>query len=132
MLEVEEGIDRQPGEDVQVESSGAQLKEVPNDAAVCINFKIYERGIWKQASAPTIDRLDPSKIEKVAKIWIQGRWRMFTTNLRMLAPQQCQDAVIADETYTILLIRESEINIDYELLSSAIRGRQIAQFAHRC
>ena len=38
----------------------------------------------------------------------------------MLAPQQCYDAVIADGTSTILLMQESEINIDYELLLSAM------------
>ena len=38
----------------------------------------------------------------------------------MLAPQQCYDAIIADGTYTIRLIRESEINIDNELLLSAM------------
>ncbi len=52
--------------------------------------------------------------------WVRGKWRLFNTELRMLAPQQCYDAVIADSTYTILLIRESEIDIDNELLLSAM------------
>ena len=53
--------------------------------------------------------------------WVRGKWRLFNIELRMLAPQQqCYDAVIADGTYTILLIRESKIDIDIELLLSAI------------
>ncbi len=52
--------------------------------------------------------------------WVRGKWRLFNTELRMLAPQQCYDAIIADGTYTIRLIRESEINIDNELLLSAM------------
>lgn len=39
----------------------------------------------------------------------------------MLAPQQCFEAVVADNTYTVLLMRESQINIDYELLLSAMK-----------
>ena len=39
----------------------------------------------------------------------------------MLAPQQCYDAVIAGGTYTILLIQESDINIDLEPLFSAMK-----------
>ena len=38
----------------------------------------------------------------------------------MLAPQQFYDAVVADAPYTILLIRELGIDIDKELLLSAM------------
>ena len=69
----------------------------------------------------TIERSGSSEIEKVATNWVRRQWRLFNTEVRMLAPQQCYDAVIADGGYTILLIRESEINIDYELLLSAMK-----------
>ena len=39
----------------------------------------------------------------------------------MLVPQQCCEAVITDGTYTILLIRESKIDIDYDLMLSAMK-----------
>ena len=53
--------------------------------------------------------------------WVQEKWRLFNTELRMLAPQQCYDAAITDGTYTILLMRESDINIDHEPLLSAMK-----------
>ena len=81
------------------------------------NFKLHDGGT---ASAYIIKRSDSSEIEKVAMNSVRGKWRLFNTELRMLALQQCYDAVIADGTYTILLIRESEIDIDNELLLSAI------------
>lgn len=52
---------------------------------------------------------------------VRRKWRLFNTELRMLAPEQCYEAVIADNPYTIFLMRESEINIDYELLLSAMK-----------
>ncbi len=120
LLDIDQDVDLQPGEDIQAESSGARLEEASSNTTVRINFKICDRGIWKPASAHTIERSDSSEIEKAAMNWIRGKWRLFNTELRMLAPQQCYDAVIADGTYTILLIRESEIAIDSELLLSAM------------
>lgn len=38
----------------------------------------------------------------------------------MLTSQQCYDVVIVDRIYTILLIRELEIDIDIELLLFAM------------
>ena len=61
-----------------------------------------------------------------------GKWRLFNTELRMLAPQQCYEAVIADGTYTILLIQESEIDIDTELLLSAMNIGIEANEQGRC
>ena len=50
----------------------------------------------------------------------------------MLAPEQCYEAVIVDSTYTIFLIRESDINIDYELLLSAMKiGHEVKELAGR-
>ena len=118
LLDIDQDIDPEPGEDIHAESSGARLEEASNNTTVRINFKIRDGGIWKPAQ--TVERSDSSQIEKVAMNWVRGKWRLFNTELRMLAPQQCYDAVIADGTYTILLMRESEIDIDYELLLSAI------------
>ena len=120
LFDIDQDVDLQPGEDIHAESSGARLEEASSNTTVRINFKIRDGGIWKPASAHTIEPSDSSEIEKAAMNWIRGKWRLFNTELRMLAPQQCYDAVIADGTYTILLIRESEIAIDSELLLSAM------------
>ena len=120
LLDIDQDVDLQPKEDIHAESSGPRLEEAYSNTTVRINFKLHDGGIWKPASAHTIKRSDSSEIEKVAMNSVRGKWRLFTTELRMLAPQQCYDAVIADGTYTILLIRESEIDIDNELLLSAM------------
>ncbi len=120
LLDTDQDIDPQPGEDIQAESLEARLEEASSNPTVRISFQIRDGGIWKPALAHTIERSDSSEIEKVAMNWVRGKWRLFNTELRMLAPQQCYDAVIADGTYTILLIRESEIDIDNELLLSAM------------
>ena len=51
---------------------------------------------------------------------------IFDTNLRMLTPQTCFEAVTADGTNTILLIPEREIDTD-NLLSSVSRKRSDLQ-----
>ena len=53
--------------------------------------------------------------------WVREKWRLFNTELRMLAPQQCYDAAIIDGTYTILLMRESDISIDHGPLLSTMK-----------
>ena len=49
--------------------------------------------------------------------------RLFNTELRMMPPRDCYQAVVADGTYTILLIREPELNINNDLLLSAMKLR---------
>ena len=120
LLDIDQDVDLQPEEDIHAESSGPRLEEAYSNTTVRINFKLHDGGIWKPAPAHTIERSDSFEIEKVAMNWVRGKWRLFNTELRMLAPQQCYDAVIANGTYTILLIRESEIDIDNELLLSAM------------
>lgn len=63
--------------------------------------------------------------------WVRRKWRLFNAELRMLAPEQCYEAVTADGTYTVLLIRESEIDIDYELVLSAKIGLEAKELASR-
>ena len=106
--EIDEDIDLAPG-------------EVFGNTMVRINFKVRDGGTWKHASAHTIGRSDPSEIEKVATNCVREKLRLFTTELRMLAPHQCCEAVIADGTYMILLMRESEIDIDYDIMLSAMK-----------
>jgi hypothetical protein len=58
---------------------------------------------------------------KAAINYVRDKWRLFNTELRILAPEQCCEAVISDGTYTILLMRESQIDIDYDLMLSAMK-----------
>ena len=121
LLDVVQDTTLQPREDIQAESSGARLEEISNNTTVPINFKIRDGDIWKTVSTHLTERSDSSEIEKVAMKRIRENWRLFNTELRMLAPQQCYDAAITDGTYTILLMRESDINIDHEPLLSAMK-----------
>ncbi|KAK3175348.1 hypothetical protein OEA41_002595 [Lepraria neglecta] len=87
LLAMDQDEDQQPGED--------------SNTTIRIHFKYCEGGVWKPASAHTIERSNSTEIEKLATNWIRQKWRLFNTELRMLAPQQCHDAVVADGTYTI-------------------------------
>ena len=49
--------------------------------------------------------------------------RLFNTELRMMTPRDCYQALVADGTYTILLLRESELDINNDLLLSAMKVR---------
>jgi len=118
-FDIGEDIIPQTVEDNYAESSGTPLEEEFNSTKVRINFKVHDGDTWKPAPAYVVERSNSSKIEQVAINWIRAKWRLFTTELRMLAPQQCYNAVTADGTYTILLMRESEINVSYESLISA-------------
>lgn len=51
----------------------------------------------------------------------------------MLPPQQCCEAVITDGTYTVLLMRESQIDIDYYLMLSAMKiGGEAKEAVLKC
>lgn len=86
LLDTDQDIDLQPGEDI-LASPAIRLEEVSNSTTVRINFNCCDRGIWKPASAHTIERSNFSEIEKVAMNWIRRKWRLFNAELRMLAPE---------------------------------------------
>lgn len=65
--------------------------------------------------------IDPSKIEKVAIRHIRTKRKLFETELGMLAARQCYEAAITDGTLTILMMRESDIDIDYDLVFSTMQ-----------
>lgn len=88
-----------------METSEAQPLGALSETTVRITFLVHDGGIWKSASAHTIELSDSSAIEKVAMDWVRGKWRLFNTEVRMLAPEQCYDAVVTDNTYTVLLMR---------------------------
>ena len=45
--------------------------------------------------------------------------RLFDTELHMMLPQDCLKTVTTNGTYTVLLLSETQINIDDELMESA-------------
>ena len=67
----------------------------------------------------SVDRSDASEVARVAKQNIPKMVRTFDINARLLNPDDCCRAVIADETDTILLIPQNELKIDDRLLDSA-------------
>ncbi len=100
--------------------SETQLEKRSDNTKIRINFKFREEDFWKDASFLMIDSFDSFKVEKVAKKKIKEKIRLFDIELRMLTSQKCYQVVMINETYTVLLIRESEIYIDNELQISAM------------
>ncbi|KAI9770687.1 MAG: hypothetical protein M1839_003071 [Geoglossum umbratile] len=96
---------------------------------VRIDFKVRERGIWKDIPPFTVNLSDPSEVEYVAIENLRKGIRTFDTNLRMLAPNECFEAVTGNGTNTILLIPQEELVIDDEMLNSAaeIHAKAVSQ-----
>jgi len=90
---------------------------------VCIKFKAREKGVWKDTSVLEIDPFDPSEVERVAKEMVRNGMRLFDTELRLLAPQECYQEVVIDGTNTILLIPNAEMDINDEIMASASNVR---------
>lgn len=65
--------------------------------------------------------IDPSKTEKLAIKHIREKRKLFDTELGILAARQCYEAAIADGARTSLMMRESDIEIDYDLVLSAMK-----------
>ena len=65
--------------------------------------------------------IDPSKTEKLAIKHIREKRKLFDTELGMLAARQFHEAAIADETRTRLMTRQSNFEIDYDLVLSAMK-----------
>lgn len=101
---MDELLDMESGDDI-VAGPEVQAEEVSKNTTLGINFRVGNKGTWEPASAHTIERSDSSTIEEVAANRVRRKWRLFNTELRMLAPQQCFEAVVADNTYTVLLMR---------------------------
>jgi hypothetical protein len=86
--------------------------ETPGKNQVHINFKVKERGVWRDIPPLVVDQSDPSEVERVAKKYMRKKFWIFNTGQRMLSPQECFQAVTQDGANTILLIPQSELVID--------------------
>ena len=123
--ELEDEIDKEVEEALGGGRSGSQSSEVQAEGSGkhmdFINFKMYDRGLWKQAASHAIDGSDDSGIETAATNYVRENWRLFNAELRMFAPHQCHEAVIADRTYNVFLMREQEINVNSDIRSSVMK-----------
>ena len=86
---------------------------------VRVDFKIWERGLWRDVPPLKVDPTDPSEVERIAKKYMRKKIRTLNTKLRMLAPKECFQSVIDDRTHTVLLIAQSQLVIDDAMLKSA-------------
>ncbi len=66
-----------------------------------------------------VDQLDRSKVERVAKKNMRKGIKLFDTNLRMLAPQDCFEAATANCSNTIFLVPETSMNTMTEFAATA-------------
>ncbi len=89
-----------------------------NTTKVCIVFKVWEKGNWRDVLASLVDPSDPSNIERVANKFIK-KVRPFDINLRRLTPRDCFEAATANGKNTIYLIREADLNIINEVEAKA-------------
>ena len=86
---------------------------------VCIHFKIRENNVWRDVQTLWVSRSDPSEVTRVAKKCMRKGLRTLDTNGQLVAPNDIFDAVMADETNTIILMPQRELDIDDQTLESA-------------
>lgn len=86
---------------------------------VCIHFKSRENKIWRVVQSLWVERSDPSEVIRVAKKNMRKGLRIFDTNMQLLAPDDCFEAVTADGTNTIVLVPQMQLEIDDQMLDSA-------------
>jgi hypothetical protein len=109
------------------------IEETSEENQVHINFKVKERGIWRDIPALVVDSSDPSEVERVAKKCMWKGFRVLDTNQRMLSPQECFQVVTQNGTNTILLIPQNELVIDDTALDfiSDIQTDAVSDREHR-
>ena len=100
-------------------TSPSQSTQEESNTKVRIVFKIWQRGNWKDLSHHLVDPSDPSEVERMAKKNMRKKIRLFDTNLRTLAPQDCFEAATANGSNAIFLIPEANMNIVNEVTATA-------------
>src|SRR3954468_12718991 len=66
-----------------------------------------------------VDRSDPTELIRVAKKNMRKGLRLLDTNMQLLAPEDCFEAVTVDGTNTIILLPQRDLEVDDQLLDSA-------------
>ena len=94
-------------------SQGAQTPDV-----VRITYFMWEGGTWRFSHTLDADPANPSEVERVAMKYMRKGIRLFDKNLVILAPKNCFEAATIDGSNTILLVRDTEMDIEGKLESS--------------
>jgi hypothetical protein len=89
------------------------------DREITINLFKWEDETWRYLRPLAVDQENPSNIEQLVNDYMARGIRTCNTNLRMVSPEECFQAVLNDRTHTILLIAEDELVIDDRMLESA-------------
>jgi hypothetical protein len=79
---------------------------------------IRERGVWRTTRSLQVHSPDPSEIERIAVKYMRKGMRLYDIDLNLLTPRLCFQAAIAKGTNLLLLIPETEIDINEELEAS--------------
>ena len=95
------------------------IEKSPDNTKILIKFILHDGDNWVEMES--IDPSDPSLVKCVVEKHTSERQFLFNTTLWSIAPSECLEAVVADGTNVILLIPEGNINIDCELLISALK-----------
>ncbi|CZT07754.1 uncharacterized protein RCO7_10310 [Rhynchosporium graminicola] len=91
-----------------------------------IRFKEWKGHCWKALPSIYAHPEDSSEVERIAKKYIRKRFRIFNTELQMLAPRDCFQDVANDRTHTVLLVSQDSLCTDNEMEESAKRVRDDA------
>ncbi|KIV81283.1 hypothetical protein PV11_03480 [Exophiala sideris] len=108
-------------EKAEEQASREQKHIVPKESPelVSIHFKARENSIWRDVQSISVNRSDPSHVVRVAKKYIRKGVRILDTNMHLLTPDNCFEAVTTDGTNTIVLVPQRELDIDEQALDSA-------------
>jgi hypothetical protein len=96
-----------------------RLERERSDREITINIFRWEDVAWKYLMRLTVDPENPSNVEELVNDYMDTGSRTCTTDLRMVSPEECFQAVLNNRTHTILLIAEDELVIDDRMLESA-------------
>ena len=102
-----------------------QAEDQHEQEKVEIHFKVWKRHDWKALPSIYAHPEDSSEVERNAKKYMRRKFRTLNTELQMLAPRDCFQAVIDDRTHTILLVSQDDLRTD-EMEESAKRLRDDA------
>ena len=106
--------------DARQHGDGQHEEEIP------IRFQVRELDSW--TTAPDCQQ---SRVERVAKDFMRSENKLFDTELQPVLPSNCLSGAIASGTYTILVIPETQMNIDDALVDSVEIIRAEALSRHK-
>ena len=109
-----------PNSDAHQHEASPHKKEIP------IRFQMRERDSWTIAL-----NCQQSRVERVAKNFIRDGNRLFDTELQPVLPSNCLSVVVANGTYTILIVPGAQISIDDALVEAVEKIHTEALSRHK-